>query len=113
MNTLIALALITILITAATVAYFLPTLIARLRHAPDFTTVMILNLLLGWTAAGWIVALILAVRRAAPAIQIIGQVNGHVPVVPWQPAPSGRAVDQGGRAGAKPEHTDLSAARRR
>jgi Superinfection immunity protein len=113
MNTLIALALITILITAATVAYFLPTLIARLRHSPDLTTVMILNLLLGWTAAGWIVALILAVRRTAPAIQIIGQVNGHIPAIPWPPAPGGRAVSQGSRADTQPEHTALPAATRR
>ena len=90
MNTLIALALITILITAATVAYFLPALIARLRHSPDLTTVVILNLLLGWTAAGWIVALILAVRRAAPSIQVIGQINGHVPVLPLDSQESSR-----------------------
>jgi hypothetical protein len=82
MNTLIALTVITILISVATVAYFLPTLIAWLRHAPDFTTVMILNLLLGWTAVGWIVALILAVRCAVPVIQVIGQVNGQLPVIP-------------------------------
>jgi hypothetical protein len=44
--------------------------------------VTVINVLLGWTAAGWLVALILAVRRAAPGIQVIGQVNGQLPVTP-------------------------------
>jgi hypothetical protein len=90
MNTLIGLAMITTLITAAITAYFLPTLIAWLRHTPDLTTVLVINLLLGWTTAGWLVALILALRRAAPSIQVIGQVNGQPPITrqkshePWQ-----------------------------
>jgi Superinfection immunity protein len=82
MNALIGLAMITVLITLATNAYLLPALIAWLRHAPDLAAVAVINILLGWTAAGWIIALVLAVRRAAPAIQVIGQVNGHVPVMP-------------------------------
>jgi hypothetical protein len=82
MNTLIALAVIAVLITLAAAAYLLPTLIAWLRHAPDLAAVAVINILLGWTAAGWIVALVLAVRRAIPTIQVIGQVNGHVPIMP-------------------------------
>ena len=81
MNTLIGLIVITILITLAA-AYLLPTLIAWSRHAPDLAVVAVINILLGWTAVGWIIALILALRRAAPAIQIIGQINEHVPAMP-------------------------------
>ena len=46
----------------------------------SWATVLVINLLLGWTAAGWLVALILALRRAAPSIQVIGQVNGQLPI---------------------------------
>jgi hypothetical protein len=75
MNTLIGLAVITILITLAIAAYMLPTLIAWLRRAPDRATVTVINVLLGWTAAGWIVAFALAVRSpVSPAVQVISQV---------------------------------------
>jgi len=82
MNALTGLAVIAILITLAIAAYLLPTLIASLRRAPDLAAVVVINLLLGWTAAGWLVALILAFRQAAPSIQVIGQVNAHVPIPP-------------------------------
>jgi hypothetical protein len=38
--------------------YFLPTMIAR--HKADFTGVFLVNLLLGWTVIGWLVALVWA-----------------------------------------------------
>lgn len=49
------------------VAYFLPSVVAHSRKAPDINTVVVLNLLLGWTVIGWCVALALAFRdrRAA------------------------------------------------
>ena len=44
--------------------YFLPTLIGlRKRNAP---AIFMLNLLLGWTGIGWIVALIWAVTYEEP-----------------------------------------------
>lgn len=82
MNTLTAVFVIITVITLALAAYLLPTLIACARRAPDLAAVILINILLGWTAAGWIVALILAVRRTVPGIQVIGQVNGHIPLPP-------------------------------
>lgn len=38
--------------------YFLPTLIAR--DKPDVMAVFLVNLLLGWTVIGWLVALVWA-----------------------------------------------------
>jgi ribosomal protein L40E len=38
--------------------YFLPTLIAAVRNHHNFTPVLLVNLLLGWTVIGWVVALI-------------------------------------------------------
>lgn len=40
--------------------YFVPTAVAQYRKAANFTTVLLINIFLGWTAIGWIVALILA-----------------------------------------------------
>lgn len=40
--------------------YFLPSLIAAARHTHNATGIFLLNLLLGWTGIGWVIALILA-----------------------------------------------------
>jgi xanthosine utilization system XapX-like protein len=79
MSTFAGFIVIAMMITLAVAAYMLPTIIAGIRHTPDLAAVAVINILLGWTAAGWIVALILAVRRATTNIQVIGQVNGQPP----------------------------------
>ncbi len=38
--------------------YLLPSAIAALRHHRDRTAVLALNVLAGWTAIGWLVALV-------------------------------------------------------
>lgn len=43
--------------------YFLPTIIALKRNSPKTAAVVILNLFLGVTAVGWIVALFLAFKK--------------------------------------------------
>lgn len=40
--------------------YFVPTAVAQYRKSSNFTTVLLVNIFLGWTALGWVVALILA-----------------------------------------------------
>ena len=42
----------------ATLLYFLPAILGR--NKADFTGILLLNLLLGWTVVGWFVALIWA-----------------------------------------------------
>jgi Superinfection immunity protein len=42
--------------------YFLPTIVAKLRGVPNFGSVAVLNLFLGWTFIGWVVALAMAAR---------------------------------------------------
>jgi len=49
--------LITIISLAA---YFLPSLIALVRHHHNKTALMVTNLLLGWTGVVWLVTLIWA-----------------------------------------------------
>ena len=43
-------------------AYFLPTLIAVMRQVPNTGSVVVINLLLGWTFVGWAVSLAMAAR---------------------------------------------------
>ena len=40
--------------------YFLPSLIAVARHTHNSTGIFLLNLFLGWTGIGWIIALVIA-----------------------------------------------------
>ncbi len=42
--------------------HFLPTIIAALRHSRSVVGIFLLNLFLGWTVIGWIVALVWALR---------------------------------------------------
>jgi hypothetical protein len=40
--------------------YFLPALVASHRKNPNATAIFVLNLLLGWSVIGWVVALVWA-----------------------------------------------------
>ena len=44
--------------------YFLPSLIAVARHAHNATGIFMLNLFLGWTGVGWLIALCLSIFSA-------------------------------------------------
>jgi hypothetical protein len=45
---------------AAVSLYFLPSIVATGRHAPHWLTVFLLNLFLGWSFIGWVVAMVMA-----------------------------------------------------
>lgn len=47
-----------LLIAFAILAYFLPTIIASLRGHHNDVAIFVLNLLLGWTLLGWVIALV-------------------------------------------------------
>ena len=61
--------LVFILVVLGVPLYFVPSLVAYHRNHKDFAGVFILNLLIGWTVVGWVVALAWAVRpdSARPA----------------------------------------------
>ena len=42
--------------------YFFPSIEALIRESPDALQIAVLNLFLGWTVVGWVVALIWSVR---------------------------------------------------
>ena len=54
-----------ILIAAA--LYFLPALVGHMRHKRNENSITIVNLFLGWTLVGWVVALAWALSNDAPA----------------------------------------------
>jgi hypothetical protein len=45
------------IVTTALVFYFLPTVIALLRGKKNSGAIFVLNLFLGWTFIGWVIAL--------------------------------------------------------
>src|SRR3989304_4920555 len=48
--------------------YFLPTIVALSRRGPNSGSVTLINLLLGWTVIGWLVALAMAVKPKHPQL---------------------------------------------
>ncbi|HTS36908.1 MAG TPA: superinfection immunity protein [Candidatus Solibacter sp.] len=48
------------------VMYFLPSIIALARSKRDLLAIFLLNLFLGWSVIGWIVALVWAVKNDTP-----------------------------------------------
>ncbi len=56
---------LTVLIVASIGLYFVPTYVAKGK--PHFTQVFILNLFLGWTFLGWVIALVWAAKQVPPS----------------------------------------------
>ena len=50
------------------VLYFLPSIVGAVRKVPNIGSVIVINVFLGWTFVGWVVALAMAVR-SVPARQ--------------------------------------------
>lgn len=51
-------------------AYFLPTILAHFRKKQNFTSILLLNIFLGWSLIGWVVALVWAVSVDAQPAQV-------------------------------------------
>lgn len=65
-------------------AYFVPTFVAAHRDHHQQTSIMLLNVLLGWTGIGWIAALIWSVS----AVKRDPQPAQPAPTAPSSPPPS-------------------------
>ena len=48
--------------------YFLPSIIAAARSKRDLVSIFVLNFLLGWTAIGWVIALVWALKADVPMV---------------------------------------------
>lgn len=59
-----------LLLASLAVIYVVPALVAYNRHHHQRAAIAVLNILAGWTAVGWVIALVwaaTAVRTEAPA----------------------------------------------
>lgn len=52
--------IVALVLAIITVGYLLPWAIAVLRGKSNGTAILLVNLLLGWTVVGWIIALVMA-----------------------------------------------------
>jgi hypothetical protein len=50
------------------VLYFLPAVLAFARNKRDTVSILLLNLFLGWTFIGWVIALVWALKVDAPVM---------------------------------------------
>lgn len=57
-----------ILLVVTFIGYFLPFLVALIRGHRQRVAILVLNLLLGWTFIGWVVALVWSFTKSAPAV---------------------------------------------
>jgi hypothetical protein len=53
---------IVVIFVVAFVIHFLPAFIAGSRHVRSFWWIVLINIFLGWTFIGWVVALVWALR---------------------------------------------------
>lgn len=65
--------------------YFLPSLVATMKKKRNSGAIFAVNLFLGWTVIGWIVAIVWALTNDAPVVQVNQNYYG-------QPAPQAGAV---------------------
>jgi hypothetical protein len=72
-----AVVLVVLLIVASLLLYFLPSIVGR--HKQNFAAILVLNLLLGWTLVGWVVAMVWAVARETPPAQVIVNQSAALP----------------------------------
>ena len=50
--------IILLIIIVGSIPYFVPSIVALMRHHPSKGAIIALNILLGWTLLGWIGALV-------------------------------------------------------
>jgi Superinfection immunity protein len=80
--TLLAVAVVGLMIAGSGVLYLLPVLIGMARRVPDIGSLATVNILLGWTFIGWAGALAMALRSAAPAAPAVQVVQNFPPACP-------------------------------
>ena len=79
-----------ILLAGILALYFLPTIVAALRHHHNTAMIAILNFFLGWTFIGWVIFLAMAFGNPAPQQTIIHNVySGPAPT----PTPASAAPE--------------------
>jgi hypothetical protein len=62
----VVLPLLAVFIAGAVLVYFIPFLVALMRRCKDKKNILLINLFLGWTIIGWVIALIQAFSQKTP-----------------------------------------------
>jgi hypothetical protein len=103
-NAVLTLVVLTVMVAASLALYLLPVLICWVRRVPDFAPVAVINVLLGWTLVGWVIALAFALRPVGSARRLgpDARAGQRWPV----PAPPGPVPSPDGQAGASPPRGD-------
>lgn len=60
-----------VFIAVAIYLYFIPAIYASRKNRRDTMPILVLNVLLGWTLVGWVVALVWAARDDSPASVVV------------------------------------------
>lgn len=55
----------------APLLYLLPSIEAARRSRPNLVSVVIVNVLLGWSLIGWVVAMVMALKEHGPVVAVI------------------------------------------
>jgi len=92
--------LVIIFVIFGIAVYFIPTIVAAIRKVPNIGSIIVINVFLGWSLIGWVVALAMAARTTPPPPQ---QVIVQQPPPRYIPPPA--PPTQGGPAapGRPPE----------
>jgi hypothetical protein len=63
------------LLILAAILYFFPTVIALLRWRPNLMAIFALNLFLGWSVIGWVIALVWSLSATASVVAVAAPVD--------------------------------------
>jgi hypothetical protein len=77
--TLLTFAVVCLMIAGSAALYLLPVLIGVARRVTDIGALATINILLGWTLIGWVLALAMALRSAPPAASAVQVVQNFPP----------------------------------
>lgn len=69
----------TLIIIAAILFYFFPSIVALSRSAPNAGSVVILNLFLGWTFIGWVISLAMSFGSTQSTHEVTVNNLTHLP----------------------------------
>ena len=87
LGNLLSSAAFTAVIALGVAMYLLPAAIGWFRNVPDIGSVTVINILLGWTFLGWVVALAMALRTVNKGTPVVQVVQNPPPAPPQPPAP--------------------------
>lgn len=55
--------------------YFIPAIIGFKKNQPNKVSILLLNLFLGWSLIGWVIALVWATKNDTAPVQVINNYN--------------------------------------